>query len=349
MQTSGQLPFMLAAIVLLVLAALAVRLAWGLFEARSLIRREFFAYFTSPIAYVVMVVFLGVTGTLFAGVLDQLTATGPRGVEWPVRALFSDQRFWVVFAALAPLLTMRLFAEERASGTLEMLMTSPLRDWQLVLAKFTGCLAFYAVLWLPTIFYLPALLGVKATFPGALPGDPAAFGFLIGIGMTLLGLFALLVPVGTVTRVIGLLVLAAGTGLGIWGGMVHFGGQGPYLVVVTSVVDPFPALSLYLGMFAAGAMFLAIGILVSSMVRDQLVSAVIALAIGLPFVMAGFVGALPGASGAGPWIQYLSVPVHMDQLFGRGIIDSRPLVLYASVTVFCLFMTVRGVEARRWS
>jgi ABC-type transport system involved in multi-copper enzyme maturation permease subunit len=349
MQSSGQLPFMLAAIVLLLLAALAVRLCFGLFEARSLIRREFFAYFTSPIAYVVMVVFLGVTGALFAGVLDQLTATGPRGVEWPVRALFSDQRFWVVFAALAPLLTMRLFAEERASGTLEMLMTSPLRDWQLVLAKFAGCLLFYAVLWLPTLLYLPALLGIKATLPETMPGDPAGFGFLAGAGMTLLGFFALLFPLGTVSRLLSLLLLGSGIGLGTWGAMTHFGGQGPHLVEITSIVDPFPALSLYVGMFAAGAMFLAIGILVSSMVRDQLVSAVIALAIGLPFVMAGFVGALPGASAVGPWVQYLSVPVHMDQLFGRGIIDSRPLVLYASVTVFCLFMTVRGVEARRWS
>lgn len=349
MNLPGQLPFMLAAIVLLGLAAFAVRLIWGLFEARSLIRREFFAYFTSPIAYVVMVVFLGVTGTLFAGVLDQLTATGPRGVEWPVRALFSDQRFWVVFAALAPLLTMRLFAEERASGTLEMLMTSPLRDWQLVLAKFTGCLAFYTVLWLPTIIYLPALLGIKATFPDSFPNDAAGLGFLLGMDMFVLGLIALLFPFGTMLRVIGLVMLAAGIFLGVWGGIVHFGGKGPHLIEITSIVDPFPALSLYVGMFAAGAMFLAIGILVSSMVRDQLVSAVIALAIGLPFVMAGFVGTIPGASGLGPWVQYLSVPVHMDQLFGRGIIDSRPLVLYASVTVFCLFMTVRGVEARRWS
>ncbi len=345
----SQVPFMLGAVVLLAIVGLLLCIAWGLFEARSLIRREFVAYFTSPIAYVVMVVFLGVTGVLFAGVLDNLTANGPRGVEWPVRALFADQRFWVVFAALAPLLTMRLFAEERASGTLELLMTSPLRDWQLVLAKFVGCLAFYTVLWLPTLLYLPALLGVKAVFPTSLPTDPASFGVLIGLVMTLLGLIVLLFPVGTTTRLIGLFILGVGVGLSLWGGFVHFSAKGPHLVEVTSVVDPFPALSLYVGMFASGAMFLSIGILVSSMVRDQLVSAVVALAIGLPFIMAGFIGTQPGGVNLGPWVQYLSVPVHMDQLFGRGILDSRPLVLYASVTAFCLLMTVRGVEARRWS
>ena len=46
--------------------------------------------------------------------------------------MFGDERFWLVFLFIPPLLTMRLFAEERSSGTLEMLMTAPLRDWQVV-------------------------------------------------------------------------------------------------------------------------------------------------------------------------------------------------------------------------
>ena len=65
--------------------------------------------------------------------------------------------FWLIYLAIPPLLTMRLFAEERGSGTLELLMTSPLRDWQVVLSKYVACFAFYAFLWLPTLAYLPVL------------------------------------------------------------------------------------------------------------------------------------------------------------------------------------------------
>ena len=93
--------------------------------------------------------------------LGLLTASGPVGTESPMQTMFADERFWLVFLFIPPLLTMRLFAEERSSGTLEMLMTAPLRDWQVVLCKYLACLAFYTVLWLPTLLYLPALLGAQ--------------------------------------------------------------------------------------------------------------------------------------------------------------------------------------------
>jgi ABC-2 type transport system permease protein len=121
----------------------------------SLIRREFTAYFLSPIAYVVLAVFLLVTGHLFYLTLNLLTESGPRGVEFPMQTMLGDEKFWLVFLFIPPLLTMRLFAEERGSGTLEMLMTAPVRDWQVVLAKFTACFLFYLVMWLPTLVYWP--------------------------------------------------------------------------------------------------------------------------------------------------------------------------------------------------
>src|SRR2546427_5847143 len=133
----------------------------GLFQARSLVRRELAAYFTSPIAYVVFVVFLAVTGHLFYLTVEQLTTTGAEGVEYPLRFMFGDERFWLVFLFIPPLVTMRSFAEERASGTLEVLMTAPVRDWQVVASKFVACLLFYALLWVPTLAYLPLLLDLK--------------------------------------------------------------------------------------------------------------------------------------------------------------------------------------------
>src|SRR5436189_4367984 len=128
----------------------------------SLVRREFSAYFYSPIAYVVLAVFLAVTGHLFYLTLEQLTESGPRGIVNPMEIMVGNVAFWLVYLFIPPLLTMRLFAEERSTGTLEMLLTAPLRDWQIVLSKYLACLAFYVVLWLPTLAYLPALQGASA-------------------------------------------------------------------------------------------------------------------------------------------------------------------------------------------
>src|ERR1051326_1066007 len=123
------------------IAALMVRLEGDppMRSTLSLIRREFSAYFYSPIAYVVLAVFLAVTGHLFHLTLEQLTETGPRGISYPMEIMVTNVAFWLVYLLIPPLLTMRLFAEERSTGTLEMLLTAPIRDWQVVFAKFFAC------------------------------------------------------------------------------------------------------------------------------------------------------------------------------------------------------------------
>ena len=98
----------------------------GLFQARSLLRREFAAYFLSPIAYVVLVVFLAVTGHLFYLTMQQLTAAGPKGVEFPMQMMLGDGcRFWLVFLFIPPLLTMAFFAEERSTARWKCLGDGP--------------------------------------------------------------------------------------------------------------------------------------------------------------------------------------------------------------------------------
>src|SRR5438093_7291168 len=143
----------------------------------SLVRREFGAYFLSPIAYVVMAVFLAVTGHLFYLTLMQLTAAGPKGVEFPMQLMLGDEKFWLVYLFIPPLLTMRLFAEERSTGTLEVLMTAPLTDWQVVLSKYSACFGFYIILWLPTLLYVPAFLSAR-TPEGALDPMPILSSYL---------------------------------------------------------------------------------------------------------------------------------------------------------------------------
>jgi ABC-type transport system involved in multi-copper enzyme maturation permease subunit len=344
----------------LVLLVVGVFLAAGLFQARSLVRREFGAYFLSPIAYVVLVVFLAVTGYLFSMALDKLTAAGPDGIESPMQKMYADKVFWMVFLFIPPLLTMRLFAEERGSGTLEVLMTAPLRDWQVVLSKYVACLAFYVALWLPTLVYLPVLLGAGRPVWGLtlderyLPTWPqpalTPFSLLLlgGLVAAILGLLLLWFRVGTFLRLVSLLLLLGGVAAAITGGLLHYHRNAVHVVEVPVTLDPYPVLATYLGLFLAGAMFLALGILVSSLVRDQLVAALLALALGLVFTAGAFWRPEVHSGPLYEALKFFSVPIHFEQGFTRGLVDTRPLVLYASCTLFCLFLTVRSLESRRW-
>src|SRR5437773_11220020 len=246
----------------------------------SLVRREFVAYFLSPIAYVVLAIFLAVTGHLFYLTLLQLTAQGPKGIEFPMQMMLGDEKFWLVFLFIPPLLTMRLFAEEKSTGTLEVLMTAPVSDWQVVLSKFIACFAFYVLMWLPTLAYLPVMLAARTP-------------------------------------------------------------HGP--------IDPRPVWTSYLGLALAGAMFLALGLFVSSLVRSQMVAAMAALFLSLLFIVVGiWRPEMDTGSALYRLLFFFSVPLHFQRDFSRGIIDTRHLVLYASVALFCLFLTVRSLESRRW-
>ena len=339
--------------------------AAGLFGARSLVRRELSAYFLSPIAYVMLVAFLAVIGYRFYLTVDQLTKHGPYGVEYPMQFLFSilprgvagtnewwiellsGVAFWLVYLLIPPLLTMRLFAEERSSGTLEVLMTAPLRDWQVVLSKYIACLIFYLILWLPTLAFLPVLLNlgkpqiqaVWTTWSILLVG---------GLGGMIVALLSVLLPLGTAGRLatVGLFVAgAACLGVGVWG---HYGQDASHVFEITAGIDPMPVVASYLGLALAGAMFLALGMLISSLVRSQIVAALVSVVLSLVFILAGF-WRLEDSTGAfARVLSSFSIPLHFSQDFGRGVVDTRHLVLYSSVALFCLFLTVRSLESRRW-
>jgi ABC-type transport system involved in multi-copper enzyme maturation permease subunit len=338
----------LLGVVALVTIAVLGYLTTGLFQARSLVRRELTAYFVSPIAYVVFVVFLGVTGYLFTVTFNLLTTTGPKGTEWPMQTMFADERFWLVFLFIPPLLTMRLFAEERASGTLEVLMTAPVRDWQIVLSKYLACLSFYVILWLPTLGYLPALQGAFSP-EWHQTWDIQTILLLAGLGCLVIGGVLLLPRLGTTGRLVSVGLVVGGLVLSLVGGLLHYNNAEPdnYLFSIPVLLDPFPAVTTYLGMFLAGAMFLSMGLFISSLVRDQMVAALISLALGLVFIVAGFWRPEQDGGLLYRLIYFFSVPLHFDRAFTRGMIDTRPIILYVSTTMFCLFLTVRSLEGRR--
>ncbi|GAB4547336.1 MAG: ABC transporter permease [Anaerolineae bacterium] len=115
-------------------------------------RRELAAYFTSPIAYFVAFAVLILLGFVFN--TDLTDRNGRLATDGGVVAIFLGQ-FSVIFA---PLLTMRLLAEEKREGTLELLMTLPLSDYQIVIGKFLAAWAYYSILMLLTVVHQITLI-----------------------------------------------------------------------------------------------------------------------------------------------------------------------------------------------
>ena len=244
----------------------------------TLLSREVRSYFHSPIAYVVLIFFLLISGVDF---YFQVSFMNQRQVQYTVQeAFFNSVFFWFAFVLIFPLITMRLFAEEFKLGTIEPLMTAPVRDWQVVLAKFFGALVFYLVLWIPTLLYFAIFL--------KLTNQPAA----------------------------------------------HSPGAyfGSYLML------------LLLGMF-----YLSIGCLTSVLTRNQIIAAVISFC-AITFIILPRAGAfilLDVSAATRDLLGYFSAIDHMVT-FSRGVIDTRPIVFYLSMTIVMLTLTYQAFQSRKW-
>ncbi len=137
----------------------------------ALWRRELAACFLSPIAYVMLMFFLLVTGC---------------GFYWLVKEHLEVMRaaqglmvvIWACMLIVLPILTMRAFAEERKSGTFETLMTAPVHDSAVVLAKFAGSLLFFLLMCLPTLLYLLAIQLLSPETAHLLDAGAIAGGYL---------------------------------------------------------------------------------------------------------------------------------------------------------------------------
>jgi ABC-2 type transport system permease protein len=244
----------------------------------TLLAREIRAYFYSPIAYIVLVFFLLVTGVDF---YFQVSFMNQRAVPYSVQeAFFNSVFFWFAFVLIFPLITMRLFAEEFKLGTIEPLMTAPVRDWQVVLSKYFGALVFYIILWIPTGLYFAVFQAVTH--------QPAA---------------------------------------GSSG--AYFGG---YLMI------------LLLGMF-----YLSIGCFASVLTKNQIVAAIISFATITLLFFFGLVSfiLLDVSSETRQLLGYFSAIEQMGTL-SRGEIDTRPMVLYLSMTIVMLTFTYQAFQSRKW-
>jgi ABC-2 type transport system permease protein len=121
----------------------------------TLTRRELASFFVSLTGYVIIAAAVFLMGLSFVVMLYDLQSEPTLA---PVTQLFfSTAFFWLILLLAGPVITMRLFALERYSGTFETLMTTPVSDLQVVLAKFTAAMLFYLLMWLPLLGYLLVL------------------------------------------------------------------------------------------------------------------------------------------------------------------------------------------------
>ena len=232
--------------------------------------KEIQVYFGTPIAYIVGMIFLALTGIFFAaGVVPSENNPFPE-------ATLSNFFQWgtIILILLAPALTMRLLAEEQKLGTIELLLTSPVRDWEVIIGKYLASLAFLVAMLCLTLYY-------------------------------------------------------------------------PLLLVVFAEPDMGPIYSGYLGLLLYGAAALAIGMLTSTITSNQIVAGFVAMGIIAALSFVHFSSDLVGGGIAAVLINEIGLQSHFED-FSRGVIDSKHIVYFLSITAVFLFLAVRALEFRRW-
>lgn len=122
----------------------------------AIYRREMLSLWVTPLAWVLLVVFLFIQGFSFYTIVVHIASTATASIDnGPVQAYFGQSIFLLVSLLLVcPALTMRLFAEERRSGTIESLLTAPVTPAGVVTGKYLAVVTTYVLMWAPTVLYI---------------------------------------------------------------------------------------------------------------------------------------------------------------------------------------------------
>jgi len=245
----------------------------------TLLGREMRGYFYSPIAYVVLFFVFALNGVAFSESMGALNKE-PQTVGVLLRS-FGSLVFWFSLALIYPITTMRCFSEEFRSGTIETLTTAPVKDWQIVGAKFFGAWFFSMLFWAPLFCYV-------GSFEKLTGQDPAH-------------------SVGAFWAAFGMLGLVS--------------------------------------MF-----YTAIGCLGSVLCREQINAAAISFSTTVLFLFSGIIPnyfTIPETSAAVNLISYINTPDHIIRS-ALGVVDTRPIVYYVSMTSLFLFVTYHVFQYRKW-
>jgi ABC-2 type transport system permease protein len=243
--------------------------------------KELRSYFASPIAYIIIGLFALLFGWFFFVYLNffvqRSSGMGPMGGgasnvnQDMIRYVLMNSAVIILF--VMPMITMRTYAEEKRSGTIELLLTSPVSDVQIIVGKFLGAMGLYAAMLAVTLLYM-AILFVY--------GNPE------------------------------------------WR----------------------PIAAGYLGLLLMGGCFISVGLLISSLTKNQIVAGVLTFAVFLMLWVINWIGEQSGPT-TREIVNYLSIVDHFDD-FARGIIDTKHLVYYLSFITFGLFLTAKSVDSERW-
>jgi ABC-2 type transport system permease protein len=193
--------------------------------------------------------------------------------EWLIRPVLHNMAVVALF--IAPMLTMRLFAEEKRQGTIELLATAPITDLQIVLGKFLAAVGLY--------------------------------GLMIVAGLANLAL--------------------------VW----HYASTPP---------EWKPVLTGALALLLFGACFLALGVFVSTLTRNQIVAGILSFCLFLGIWTLGWADD-PSAGPIMKAIAYLGVTNHMEDMV-KGVLDLKDVVFYLSFIAFGLFLAHQSVQSQRW-
>lgn len=240
----------------------------------AVLRKEINSFLNSVIAYIVIGVFLVATG-LFMWVFPDSNVLDYGYAD--MQTLFSLAPW--VFLFLIPAITMRTFAEERKSGTIELLLTKPISDLQLILGKFLACLALALLALLPTLLYYYSIYTL---------GNPAGN------------------------------------------------------------IDSAAVVGSYIGTIFLAAIFTAVGVFASAITENQIVAFIVAVFFCF-LIYAGFdaIAAIDVWGTASYLISQLGISYHYNAL-SKGLIDSRDVLYFLSISALFLLATKLVMESRKW-
>ena len=154
----------------------------------AIVAREWRAYFLSPLAYVILTAYMFLNGLIFWRIVVFLSSPGaPR--ERFLSLMFTNTYFWIFTLFIVPIITMRLIAEERKTGTLELLLTSPVSEATVVVGKFLGALGFFLVVWIPSLLFILYLRSQTSVDLGSVASGYVGI-ILIGAYFIAIGVFA---------------------------------------------------------------------------------------------------------------------------------------------------------------
>lgn len=310
---------------------------------RALIRKEIRGFLGSLIGHIVIVAFLLITGLFLWVFPDNLLDLGYADLA----PLFFIAPW--VFLFLVPAVTMRSFSDERRSGTMELLLTKPISELKLVLAKYLAAVLLVFIALLPTLVYVFSVDGLSLS-QVALPAGERAHR-LLGLRISTLvvavaGVWLLLArrrradPRWTTG---GLVLRAAllGAVVVLWYSIVG-------ALLFMEGIDTGGTWGSYVGLFFLAACFTAIGVFASALTDNQIVAFLIALL--LCFIT--FIGfdLVADFSVFGAWegpLKSIGIQQHYQSI-SRGVIDLRDVLYFLGVIGIFVLLTRTVIQSRKW-